>query len=177
MSSLSQKAEDNGRFADWGREHGQAVRGYLVAMLGKADLAEDLTQEVFCRAWRGRERYCEQGNARAYLLRIADRLACDWLRKPRREITLKQEDWKRIEPVSHAADPYRALARAEAAEQLAKALDDLTPAQRRVLLLRYYGQLSFAQIADIVDCPLGTALSHCHRGLKTLRKLLVESVT
>jgi len=151
------------------------VRGYLLAMLRRPDLADDFTQEVFCRAWQARSRYREQGTARAYLLRIADRLVGDWWRKAGRERTLDEEGWKQKEPVSRTAEPFESLARAEAASQLAAALDRLSPAQRRVLLLRYYGDLSFAEIAEIIHCPLSTTLSHCRRGLLALRKLLVES--
>jgi RNA polymerase sigma-70 factor, ECF subfamily len=53
-------------------------------------------------------------------------------------------------------------------------LDRLSPPQRRVLLLRYYGQFTFAEIAEMIDCPLNTTLSHCRRGLEALRALLVE---
>lgn len=172
---MSRQTRDHQRFTAWRREHGQAVRGYLLAMVRRVDRADDLTQEVFCRAWQARRGYREQGNARAYLLRIADRLVCDGARKAGREITLDEENWKRIEPASPAAEPAETLIRAEAAGQLAAALDSLSPAQRRVLLLRYYGQLSFAEIAEIIHCPLNTTLSHCRRGLITLRKLLVEN--
>ena len=167
--------KENDRFADWGRDHGEAVRGYLRAMVRRLDLADDLTQEVFARAWQARSRYRERGHARAYLLRIADRLVCDRSRKAGRELTLDEKSWKQLEPVSRALEPSEAMARAEAASQLAAALDRLSPVQRRVLLLRYYGDLSFAEIAEIVRCPLSTTLSHCRRGLLMLRKLLVES--
>ncbi len=60
--------------------------------------------------------------------------------------------------------------------RLTAALDRLSPAQRRVLLLRYFGQLSFADIATTTGLPLSTTLSHCRRGLETLRKLLVEKI-
>ena len=80
MTALS-PSPDEGGVADWEREHGQAVRGYLLAMVRRPDVADDLTQEVFCRAWQARERYRENGTARAYLFRIADRLACDFGRK------------------------------------------------------------------------------------------------
>jgi len=153
------------------------VRGYLLAMVRRLDLADDLTQEVFCRAWQARSRYREQGNARAYLLRIADRLVCDHGRKAGREVTLDEQVWKQIETVSRVAEPSQALAQTEAVGQLAAALDRLSPAQRRVLLLRYYGELTFSEIAAIIDCPLSTTLSHCRRGLIALRKLLVESTT
>jgi len=176
MTSQTQQAENERRFADWAREHGWAVRGYLLASLGRADLAEDLTQEVFCRAWEAHRRYREQGHARAYLLRIADRLVCDRHRKAGRELTVDGQMWKQIEPAGRWADPSKVLIQAEAVEQLTEALDILSSAQRRVLLLRYYGQLGFTEIADILNCPISTALSHCRRGLAALRKILVENV-
>ena len=166
---------DQRRLADWCRQHSPAIRGYLRAMLGREDLANDLTQEVFCRAWRARRGYREQGNARAYLFRIADRLAADHGRKKKREINLNDEDWKQVEPASPSSEPVENLVRAEAGKRLVAALGCLSEAQRRVLLLRYYGQVDFAQIAEIMNCPLNTALSHCRRGLLALRELLVGS--
>jgi len=176
MTSPSQPTDDPAHLADWGREHAPAVRGYLLAMVRRYDLADDLTQEVFCRAWQARQRYREQGSIRAYLLRIADRLVCDRGRRAGREVNLPEEGWKGIEPASPASGPSEAVVQGEALQQLGAALDTLSPAQRRVLLLRYYGQCGFAEIADIMGCPLGTVLSHCHRGLSALRKLLVENI-
>jgi len=175
MAPSRQSHDDRQLWADWGRVHGPAVRGYLAAMLGRPDLADDLAQEVLCRAWQARGRYREQGNARAYLLRIADRLACDHGRKLAREVNWSDQRWQAMEPADDLAEPGENLVREEAVRQLASALETLSPAQRRVLLLRYYGDLSFAQIAAIMGCPLSTALSHCHRGLAALRKLLVKS--
>jgi RNA polymerase sigma-70 factor, ECF subfamily len=171
MTSLSPTPNDGG-VADWGREHGPAVRGYLLAMVRCPDVADDLVQEVFYRAWQARERYRENGTARAYLFRIADRLACDFGRKSGREVQLGAEGWDRAETASRCEAPADRLVRQEASRELAAAMEALTPVQRRVLLLRYYGDLSFSAIAEIIQCPLGTALSHCHRGLLTLRKLL-----
>jgi RNA polymerase sigma-70 factor (ECF subfamily) len=161
--------------ADWGGEHGHAVRGYLLAMVRRPEVADDLTQEVFFRAWQARERYREDGTARAYLFRIADNLACDWGRKSGREVHLSDEGWTRVESARRFEEPADPLVRQEASQELAAALDALSPVERRVLLLRYYGDLSFAAIAEIIGCPLGTALSHCHRGLLALRKLLIKA--
>ncbi|MBN2023115.1 MAG: RNA polymerase sigma factor [Pirellulales bacterium] len=162
------------RFAEWDREHGPAVRGYLLAMTRRPDVADDLAQDVFCRAWEARERYREQGSFRAYLLRIADRLLVDRSRRARREVTLDPEDWQYVEPASGARGPARAAAHGEQVRRLNDALQALSPVQQRVLLLRYYGQLRFAEIAEAIGCPLGTVLSHCHRGLGALRARLVE---
>ena len=177
MADCRRNTDDEQMFAAWVREHGRAVRGFLLAMVRRSDVADDLSQEVFCRAWQARSRYREQGNARAYLLRIADRLVCDHRRQADPSINLTEEGWKQHEPLDGAAESLEKVLSAEAAEQLAAALDRLTPMQRRVLLLRYYGQFGFAEIAAIIDCPLGTTLSHCRRGLAALRQQLAEKTS
>jgi len=170
-NGLDHQAE---QFAAWVRDHSRAIRGYLLGMTRRTDTADDLLQEVFRRAWQARESYRENGHARAYLLRIADRLVCDRNRKGRPEITLDGADWRTLEPSNHDGDPLHKLDLQEEIAQLNKAMQRLSPIQRRVLLLRFYGQMGFAEIADEVGCPLGTALSHCRRGLEELRTLLVE---
>jgi RNA polymerase sigma-70 factor (ECF subfamily) len=175
MAALNHPQDDARTWADWVQTHGPAVRGYLMAMLRQTELADELSQETFFRAWQARDRYREEGNARAYLLRIADHLVCDRARKSVREVQVTEERWKQVEPISRPNDPADAMIRDEAVGQLNAAMEHLSPIQRRVLLLRYYGDASFAEIAEILECPLGTALSHCHRGLQTLREQLVES--
>lgn len=161
---------DAERIADWVREHGEAVRGYLRGVVGRLDLMDDLFQEVFFRAWQGRSRYEERGFARSYLLQIADRVACDRFRRTRPESTLGDEIWSIEEPIESAMNPAVMAANSETTRRLDAALKQLAPIQRRALLLRYFGQLTFGQIAETIGCPLNTALSHCHRGLQTLRK-------
>jgi RNA polymerase sigma-70 factor (ECF subfamily) len=176
MANREHDTGDEQLFADWVCEHGKAVRGFLLAMVRRPDVADDLSQEVFCRAWQARSRYREQGTARAYLLRIADRLVCDRGRSRKRQVNLDERGWEQHDPPDPAAGPSAALLLVENTSQLTAALDRLSPAQRRVLLLRYYGQLSFADIATTIGLPLSTTLSHCHRGLEMLRKILVEKM-
>lgn len=160
------------RLEQWVHEHASRVRGYLLGMVRRDDVADDLTQETFARALKAASRYEERGRVRAYLLRIADRLACDWARRNGREVA-GPESWESGVPDERHAEPVDQLAAAEASQQVTVALEALSPAQRRVLLLRFYGDLEFAQIADMVEMPLGTVLSHCHRGLAALKKRLV----
>lgn len=174
MIAAGRDSNDEQRFAGWVHAHGKAIRGFLAAMVRRADVADELTQEVFCRAWEARSRYQEQGNARAYLLQIADRLACDYARRSGAEQHLDETAWGQHEPASQIAQPWQQAQRSETVQELLAALDRLSGPQRRVLLLRYYGQLSFAEIAEMTGWPLNTTLSHCHRGLQALRKMLVE---
>ncbi|HEX4000730.1 MAG TPA: RNA polymerase sigma factor [Pirellulales bacterium] len=161
---------DSKRIGEWIGEHGDAVRGYLRGVVGSFDLIDDMFQEVFFRAWQGRNRYEERGFARSYLLQIADRVACDRFRRSRPQPTLGDEIWSIADSGANANSPSVEATNAETTRQLNAALKALTPIQRRALLLRYFGELSFARIAETIGCPLNTALSHCHRGLLALRK-------
>jgi RNA polymerase sigma-70 factor, ECF subfamily len=96
----------------------------------------------------------------------------DRSRRVGREVTLDEAAWYEIEPASSCELPPESFEKHEGQEELTRALDGVTSVQKRVLLLRYFGDLSFEEIAETVGCPLGTALSHCRRGLLTLRKLL-----
>jgi len=165
------------RLARWVRDHAAAVRGYLLGLIRRADVADDLLQEVFKRAWQARDRYEDQGYERAFLLRIADRLVIDKSRRSRREVNLDETTWHEVEPAADTDSPLEELHTAETNQELAAALDQLSLNQRRVLLLRYFGDLSFEQIAAELECPLGTALSHCRRGLAAMRKLMTTNET
>jgi RNA polymerase sigma-70 factor (ECF subfamily) len=174
MTATQSTGIETDRITGWFDQHGAAVRGYLRGLVRRDDVADDLTQDVFRRAWQARASYQEQGTPRAYLLRIADRLVIDRARKNRPEVSLGDGGWLAAEPQDQAPAPSAGLMRAEARHQLDAAMELLTAAQRRVLLLRYYGDLSFAEIAETMDCPLSTALSHCRRGLLALRQIISE---
>ena len=161
------------RLTEWVTDHARTVHGYLLALVHDAHAADDLTQEVFCRAWQSRDQYAEQGKPRAYLLRIADRLACDRSRVIGRERLIDHEHWQQVAPAT-TEQPLADLLTAESRRQLAAALEVLTEPQRRTLLLRYFGDLDFQEIARIMECPTNTVLSHAQRGLQALRRTLVE---
>lgn len=164
--------QERERVERWVAEHASAIRGFLYGLIVDMSMAEDLLQEVFCRAWQARKRYAENGKDRAYLLRIADRLVRDQRRKRLRERPVA--DWEAREPIDDR-DPATQLQNDEIESKLRDALASLSDVQRRTLLLRYYGKLSFAEIAEIMECPVNTALSHCRRGLQTLKLMMVEA--
>jgi len=174
MTAVEPIGAETDRVTSWFDQHGAAVRGYLRGLVRRDDVADDLMQDVFRRAWQARASYQEQGTPRAYLLRIADRLVIDRARKQRPEVMLDEVGWIAVEPEDQAPAPSAGLLQSEARQQLDAAMELLTSAQRRVLLLRYYGDLSFAEIADQMECPLSTALSHCRRGLLALRQIIAE---
>lgn len=173
MADVRGRAADVERLTRWVRDHGPAVNGYLSSFVRDPATAEDLFQEVFCRAWEARGRYLESGKDRGYLLSIADRLCKDRGRKLKREIHLSDDAWRSVEPSDGRGDPAGHLASVESKRELQSAMNSLSEPQRRTLLLRYWGECDFAEIANIMECPLGTVLSHCRRGLLAMQRTLV----
>jgi RNA polymerase sigma-70 factor (ECF subfamily) len=174
MDSPSENLSPDELLASWVREHSAAIRGYALALVRRPDIADDVLQEVFRRAWQVRDSFRQQGQDRAFLIRIADHLICDRARRMGRELNLDDAGWQAQEPASADDNPATIAQWREAERDLAIALDRLSIGQRRVLLMRYFGGLEFAEIAEQLGCPLNTALSHCRRGLQTLRKLMVN---
>lgn len=163
------------RLRGWLAEHGPAVRGFLAVSLRQLglprDMADDLLQEVFARAWQARTRYQEDGRARGYLLQIADRLVIDAARRGR-SVVAKAAWLGGFDLPAPQAEPAAALDREESSQRLHAALATLSEPQRRTLLLRYFGDLPFAEIATTLGLPLNTVLSHCRRGLLALKILM-----
>jgi RNA polymerase sigma-70 factor (ECF subfamily) len=181
MSSESQQ-QNRLRLESWVARYGVPLRAHLFALVRRNDVADDLLQETFRRAWQAVGRYEEQNNERGWLFRLADRTVADHWRKVGRDALVSATDYQSageqtensqtIDPADDAAGP---LARMIASEERAEALrwlDALSESQRRVLLLRFFGELEFAEIARHLEVPLGTVLSHAHRGLNQLRTLL-----
>ncbi len=175
MAAYDQPETPSDRLARWVRDHAPTVRGYLLGLVRRPDLADDLLQEVFQRAWQARDRYEDRGTERAFLLCIADRLVIDNSRRSRREINIGDATWHEVEPTADDDSPLDELHTAETNQELTTALDRLTFNQRRVLLLRYFSDMTFEDIATELQCPLGTALSHCRRGLAAMKKLLTTN--
>jgi RNA polymerase sigma-70 factor (ECF subfamily) len=176
MGNMAEPQGDAELLSRWVREHSRAVRGFLLGLVRRHDVADDLLQDVFQRAWQARGSYEDRGRERSYLLKIADRLVCDRARRQGLEKTLDDGDWQQLEPIGERPSPLDELADRDTSGELAAGLQRLSPAQKRVLLLRYYGDLEFAEIARQMDIPLNTALSHARRGLMALKNTLTSQL-
>ncbi|HSW45588.1 MAG TPA: RNA polymerase sigma factor [Phycisphaerae bacterium] len=154
--------------------------GYFYRLTGVRHDAEDLLQEVFVRLVRTIGDYKHDGRFDAWLFRMATNLVRDRVRRVRasRGAGLAaatggdgSSAWlQRPDPT--ASDPSEAVHRAEQVDRLQRAIARLSEAEREVILLRHFSQLSFRQIADAMGTPLGTALARAYRGLARLRELM-----
>ena len=153
------------------------VYGLLFRLVGRTDVAEDLMQETMLRAFRSLGTYRPEGKFRAWVFRIAVNLARDWIRRQPREPSVSLDDGE-DPPVAVSlrtiAPPGAAMGRRESSKRVEAAIARLSAPDREVLLLRYYGDLAFKDIARTTGEPLGTVLARAHRALKKLGDLLPE---
>ena len=159
------------RFVD-GCASGLLRTAYLVTW----DLAEaeDLVQETFLRVARRWPRVRGMDQPVAYARRVLVNLAVDDAkRRSRRRSELGAADGARLDAYADGASA-RVLGAVDARAELLGALGVLAPRQRAVLVLRYFEDLSEAQVAELLGCSLGTVKSTASRGLARLRAALDE---
>lgn len=149
--------------------------GLLYRMTGSTADAEDLLQETFVKMLRGLVIYQEDGRFEPWLFSIAANLARDWLRRKNRPAAAATAD--AAELANATADdpgPEMPLIRAEECDRLQRALRELSPNEREMVVLRFFSDLPFKEIAAALKIPLGTALARAHRALKHLRQRLQD---
>ncbi len=137
-------------------------------MHNRAD-AEDLTQDVFIKMFNKLETYSRQSSFRAWLYRIARNRTIDHLRRKR----LQTVDIENV-TIEDKQNPEEEYDKAEQKNLLEKAISSLPELYREVLLLRHRDELSYEEITDATDLPLGTVKARLHRGRTLLRKKLLE---
>lgn len=160
-------AADEAAFAAIYRHWGSLVHTMAARSLGDADEAEDVTQQVFIGAWRGRHGFRpERGALGAWLVGITRRKIVDALAARTRRLTLVHSATHEAPAAPRVqAGPDEVLDRV----LLIEALSRLPHAQREVLCMAFYEDLTQVQISERTGVPLGTVKSHIRRGLHRLR--------
>lgn len=169
---------DGTAFGEIVRRYGDSVLGYLMRIAGSRELAEDFFQETFKRVhekahtFRG-ERF------KSWLFTIATRVAINGLRKRKQlpMLSLNQkfdcadDNSKELGAVAVAEnqnEPLQQAVQAEQVEQVRQAIGLLPARQRATLVLAYYQQLSYGEVAEVMGCSVGTVKTQMYRALKTL---------
>jgi RNA polymerase sigma-70 factor (ECF subfamily) len=163
---------DGERFAELYDRHLPFVRRFVARRLGP-ESADDVVADAFLAAFRVRGRYdLSYPDARPWLLGIATREISRRRRQERARYRLLASA-----PVDSPVDgPAEAVAAAVSAESLrrplARALARLKPADRDVLLLVAWGDLSYQEVAEALEIPVGTVRSRLHRARRIVRAAL-----
>ena len=152
------------------------VYGLLVRMVRHPELAEDLAQETFLKAWKALGRFDTERKFSSWIFKIAHNTALDELRRGGLETVSLDA------PVIAGGDPpelpadlaaenplLRTLAR-ESGRVLERAVARLRPAYRGILLLRFVQEMSYDEIAEVLGVPLGTVKIHIFRARAELLK-------
>ena len=140
------------------------LRRYALALLGDADRADDLVQDCLVRAWSRFHLYRSDGNLRAWLFTIMHNLNANAARRAsRRPRTVPYEPDRHAVPVAGNQEDRVAMA------GLSHALGDLPTEQREVVLLVGLEQMTYEEVARILEIPVGTVMSRLHRGRERLR--------
>ncbi|MET7529951.1 sigma-70 family RNA polymerase sigma factor [Streptomyces goshikiensis] len=158
-------------FRRWGR----LIHGLASRTLGDPLEAEDVTQQVFLAAWRGRGSYRpDRGPVPAWLVGITRYKIADALSDRTRRLSLVAEAAAGPPPQAAVGGELdRLLDRVVVADELER----LSPAQRDVLALAYFADLTQQQIAQRTGMPLGTVKAHCRRGLLRMRVRLAPQAS
>ena len=145
--------------------YGADLMSYLVAVVGKRDMAEDVFQDTWVRVMERIRRFDATRSFRPWLFRVARNLAYDRMRLLRWRSRLRIGAPDREDDMIDVAAPGD-FREGMMAEQMVKVLlAGLDPALREVIWLRYYGEMSYEQIADQCRLPLGTVKSRLARAL------------
>ncbi len=145
------------------QEHGPSLLAYLQRRCGSRQLAEDVLQETFVSAMQRPERVREARSPRAWLFVIArNLLATDFRRRRPTEVLTGDA---LIAPAPEDRDDL---------ERMTRAIAGLSVKLREPLELRLQGELSYEQIAQVLEIPVGTVRSRLHHAVRSLREAMKE---
>ncbi len=165
------------------RRYQTRIHGYVARMVGSREDALDLSQDIFVKVFGALERYDPQYKFSTWLFRIAGNTAIDHLRKRRpRTVPLETVDPEgggvsSTEYRSHDPDPYGQLRNLERGEAIARAIAALPAEFRELITLRHFAGLSYEQIAEVKDMPLGTVKNKLFRARAVLKERLVGELS
>jgi RNA polymerase sigma-70 factor (ECF subfamily) len=157
------------------RKYYQPLVRYLQRLVGNEQLAEEMHQQTWLSVLEHLDRFDARhvtGGFKAWLFRIATNKANDYWRSSGRERAAKDGLRRMTDEQLPAAD-FR-LEGTEQEQKLKWAIEQLPDAQKQVLMLRYYSNLKFIEIAEMLGCPLNTALGRMHKAMLKLKDLMAD---
>ncbi len=155
--------------------HGRLVYGLALRIVGDQEGAEEITQDVFLRAWEKADTYRhEKAQVRTWLARIARNRAIDVLRRRASREARAQDAWEEMKNAAREAGPSPISPMEEEAmrARVSQAVLSLPREQRYALSLAFYEGRTHRQIAEITGEPLGTVKSRIRAAMLRLRELL-----
>jgi RNA polymerase sigma-70 factor, ECF subfamily len=163
----------NGAGEELVRRYHQPLVRYLQRLCGNDQLAEELHQQTWLSVLEHLDKFDPKssgGGFKAWLFRIATNKSNDYWRSNGRERAAK--DGLKLITDQEMPQAGHRLEGSEQEKKLLKAIEQLPENQKQVLMLRYYSGLKFIEIAQVLGCPLNTALGRMHKAMLKLRELM-----
>jgi RNA polymerase sigma-70 factor (ECF subfamily) len=159
------------------RRYQTRILSHVARMVGSRDDALDLSQEIFLKVFGALDRFNPEFRFSTWLFRIAGNAAIDHLRKRKpRTIPLETTDSdghvSSPEYKSSDLDPFGQLRNTERGDAIARAIADLPAEFRELIALRHFTGLSYEEIAEIKNMPLGTVKNKLFRARAVLKERL-----
>jgi len=169
-------AGDTSAFEQLIERHQALVAGTVARMLGSNSDVEDIAQQVFIRVWKSARRYIPRAKFTTWLLKITRNLVFNELRRSKRHahVPLQSEPGAEEIPLKDETNPApdASLLETELQRAIEEAIIQLPESQRMALVLRRYEQLSYEQIAEVLDLSVPAVKSVLFRARTELRARL-----
>ncbi|MBI1389905.1 MAG: sigma-70 family RNA polymerase sigma factor [bacterium] len=154
------------------RYHGLVYR-VAYGMCGRVETAKDAVQEVFYRAFKRLDQFDAKQSFGAWVRRITVNYMLDQFKKKRiRTESMYNEEGEMIDAPDSTFDPRNELTESEREEVILNAVQQLPDKYRAILILRHFEDLSYEEIAQSLELPLGTVTTQLHRARNMLAERL-----
>jgi RNA polymerase sigma-70 factor (ECF subfamily) len=165
-------------FSDLVARYEKRILNYVYRIIHRYEDAHDLTQDIFIKVFMALDRYDPKYQFSTWIFRIAQNSAIDTLRKrslPEVSLTRSgpdDEEGKEREVPDEGVSPYRDLKNKELSAAIDDAIGNLPIDYRELIQLRHFGELSYEEIADLKEMPLGTVKNKLFRARNMLKETL-----
>jgi RNA polymerase sigma-70 factor (ECF subfamily) len=159
------------------------VFGMIYNMIHSEQDAWDLAQDSFVKAWKSIKRFRGQSSFYTWIYRIVMNVTIDWTRKKQIKAGGAEFDdaiqLKEIDPASKTAPkadplPYETMERSEVRARIDRAIAQLSPEHRAVILMKEIEEMQYHEIAEALGCSIGTVMSRLFYARKKLQNLLKD---
>jgi len=173
------KEGDQNAFSKLMARYRDSIFFMVLKMVHNRDDAEDLTIEAFGKAFNSINNYSADYAFSTWLFKIATNNSIDFIRKKRLQTTSLDQtsttDDGETTPIAvrdHAPDPEETVIKEQRAAKIREAIEQLSPKYRSLIELRYLDELSYEEIAEKLDLPLGTVKAQLFRAKDMLYNML-----
>jgi RNA polymerase sigma factor (sigma-70 family) len=172
--------KDQAAYAELMERYRESIYYMLLKMVNNSDDAEDLTIEAFGKAFNRLKQYQPNYAFSTWMFKIASNNCIDFIRKQRKKKTMSidtgmtNEDGERMtfDIESDGRDPEEEVIRDQKIQAMRQVVDKLKPRYRELVILRYFKEYSYDEIAQELDLPLGTVKAQLFRAREFLANMM-----